>query len=329
MTEFYKNAIDFLGTSGDADAVQDTFDAVHADGGGTVIIPPKAGDWTFNKTVRYYGNTRVLGQGKIRCDSSGLPLFYNYDKNAPQPSGYSGQGDVIFEGLTFDMHAQDNPVEHNIMTFAHAEGLTVRDCKFMNASGYHPIEPHAAKNVTIDNCRFLGYKQGDASFPREAIQIDCIGLDGDDDTACQDINVINCYEGASDECGAFGRLVGSHTVGSTYHSRITIKNCTINDCLDDGIHPRAWMNVVIEDNQILGANNNGIGIYADNFKTSGMIIANNLIRTVGNYSIYIHSTDGTDWPGINIVGNIMTNPGVGYIKSDVATDPSEFGNRPV
>ncbi|GAA2554976.1 hypothetical protein GCM10010423_65190 [Streptomyces levis] len=268
------------GTTNDIVAIQAAHDACTAAGGGIVWYP---GGFTYvvntfiamgaNNTVYAYGATiKAIGNTGLVRNFLGTDNF----------TLYNGKSNVTILGGTWDGNAGDGTNNTttgttNVMGFIHAKNITLRDVTVKNVSSAHGVEFNAVDGATVDNCRFLGFRDNSGNNSRqfsEAIQID-IAVSGSssipafDNTPCKNIFVTNCYMGASETNGVFGKLAGSHTtVSGVVYENINILNSRCDGALDIGIRALAWQNSSIKGNTIKSAT--GYAITVESFDSTGI-----------------------------------------------------------
>lgn len=314
MSEPYLNAADY-GTTLDDVTMQAALDACHAKGGGAVVVPGGT-SWTFTDTVIGYANTRlILDEGSYQtCDASGLPLYYWYDPTVDAPAGYTGRSNITVEGGgVLDMRAQDNTVAHNCMTFLHGQDITVRDITIKNVSSFHAIEPHACKNVYLENVKLTGWENhsGAGNDFREAVQVDGNNYTGDDGTPVQYLTMYKCYMGPSDECGAYPCLVGSHTTpASQFHRWIKVDACDAAGALTYGVHSLSWSDSELVGNTITGGPGHGI-VLESNVDMDGtrVKVNGNTVTYMDGNGIRFDSVNSDVYTNCDVQANTVMNTG--------------------
>ncbi|PEJ32294.1 hypothetical protein CN689_14285 [Peribacillus butanolivorans] len=127
------------------------------------------------------------------------------------------------------------------------------------------MDLNAMDNMLIDNCRFLGYKDGtvagDAWYPRdyaEAIQISNItpagftGVGKFDGSPCKNVTVRNCYFGASGTPGTQAWPVGAGNHGAVhdqYVNNIRVVGCTFDGMTNAGVRSFKFKDFYVLDNK--------------------------------------------------------------------------------
>ncbi|MEH0431293.1 right-handed parallel beta-helix repeat-containing protein [Streptomyces stelliscabiei] len=213
--------------------IQAALNAAAAANGGWVIVPPGTYD-ASSLPLRIYRNTRLtLCDGAtIRRAGAGTMLL-NGDASQTM-GGYTGHGNIIIEGGTWDARATTYPTSAMCISIGHAENVIIRDTLVKDVCGYHGIEINAVKNGRISNVRGLGYLDPGGRDFSEFIQPDLAkgsayfgGFGPYDDTPCVDIVIEDCHVGPSGTAGttSWPRGVGSHSASPDKpHTGIVIEN---------------------------------------------------------------------------------------------------------
>ena len=151
-------------------------------------------DIKLTNTIFIPGNTEVKGLGNvtITANDSLNCCFSNYSVNA---TGYNGTKNISIENLNFDGGNRTSAL--TLIGLAHAENVTIYNCRFKNLHVWHMIELNAVNNGRIENCSFDNYGNS-ASSATEVIQLDaminssCFPWFGNyDNTACKFIQIRN------------------------------------------------------------------------------------------------------------------------------------------
>ncbi|WP_017556126.1 right-handed parallel beta-helix repeat-containing protein [Nocardiopsis baichengensis] len=250
------------GEQDDTAAVQSALDEARAAGGGTVRIP--SGTYSVqNPPLRVYSGTRVVlaHDAVVRRDRADT-LLTNGDPDQDHP-GHTGHGGIVLEGGTWDGNGSVVTSYNNILSFGHADGVTVKDTVVRDVPGYHAIEFNSTRRARVRNVAFLGFfdAEGDRYFS-EAIQLDLakgsayFGEFGPyDDTPCTDVAISGCVFARSGTPGAepWPRGVGSHSATrGRAHTRVRITDCHFEECTREGVHAYAWSQVAVSGNTFSG-----------------------------------------------------------------------------
>lgn len=321
---FTANVVDYgavgNGTTNDVAAIQAALDAVGAAGGGVVVFP--AGKtYAVTTFLALSANTTILAYGATIKAIGNTGLVRNF-LGTDSFTLYNGKSNIVILGGTWDGNAGDGTNNTttgttNVMGFIHAKNITVRDATVMNASSAHGIEFNAVDGATLDNCRFLGFRDNSGNGSRafsEAIQID-IAVSGSssipafDNTPCKNILVDKCYMGPSSTNGAFGKLAGSHTtVSGVVYDNIVIQNSRCDAALDIGIRALAWQNSRIEGNSLKSTT--GYAIAVESSDTTAL----KSVRVLGN------KIEGGSSGGIQVVGSSTA-----YIDDLIVSENEIYG----
>ncbi|MBL3670818.1 right-handed parallel beta-helix repeat-containing protein [Streptomyces sp. M2CJ-2] len=235
-------------------ALQAALNKARDAGGGHVIVPPGA----YNVSalpLRIYRNTRLtLADGAtIRRNGAGTMLL-NGDA-AQTFGGYTGHGNIIIEGGTWDSRAPAFPTSAMVMSIGHAENVTIRDTLIKDVCGFHGIELNAVKTARISGVRGLGYLNPGGRDFSEFIQPDLAkgsayfgGFGPYDDTPCADIQIVGCTVGPSGTAGttSWPRAVGSHSASpSKQHTGIVIRDLYCEGLTQWAVGGYTWQDVLV------------------------------------------------------------------------------------
>ncbi|MDX2863242.1 hypothetical protein PV338_44720, partial [Streptomyces scabiei] len=169
--------------------------------------------------LRIYRNTRLtLCDGAVIRRAGAGTMLLNGDASQTF-GGYTGHGNIVIEGGTWDARADAYPTSAMAISIGHAENVIIRNTLVKDVCGYHGIEMNATKRGRITDVTCLGYKDPDGTRDfSEAIQFDLAkgssyfgGFGPYDDTPCVDIVVKDCHVGPSGTAGttSWPRAVGS------------------------------------------------------------------------------------------------------------------------
>lgn len=199
------------GTSNDATAIQNAFDALKNTGG--IIYFPN-GTYNLGASVLFYSNQTLLFENGaiIKATSSSVNnLFRSYCDNTV--TGYNGVHDVFVFGGTFD--GSGHGLNNTLFGVVHSKNIIISNCAFLNGRvGYHNLEINSSYNVRITNCRFT--RSGNGSENGEMIQLDTAisagwpwdNINGDG-TQCKYICIDNCHFSENTLSPAIGRHNGT------------------------------------------------------------------------------------------------------------------------
>ncbi len=320
-------------------------------GGGKIII--EKGTYSITNKVSIPSNvTILLKDGAVIKKSSETgttslkatkTMFQLVEPSKASKTGvytqYNGVHDVsiIGEGTaTIDLDYMDGACG---FVMGHNQNVSFDNISFINMNTGHFIELDASKDVTIQNCRFLGSKKSPKTN-KEAINIDTPDkLTGGfshewsslDKTPVKNISITDCifeeidvaigthkYSQIQDEKGDYSITM--------FHEDIQVKKCQFINLRAAGLQMIAWKNVTVEDcvfeggGYILVNPTTGQEIPAGARAFSGQAVINftfknNIIKdmfTVGG----AYSSTGT---GLGTASNIYTSI-TSYITVDNIKD---------
>ena len=241
-------------------------------------------------------------------------LMTNWDTTS---SGYNGQGNIIIEGGTFDVNGDGFPDVANGLSLAHGQNILVKDVTFLDTPEGHAIELTGCRYVTIERCRFLGFKIDSAqnNYYVEAIQIEPCAIPTDatwteiyvlDGTDTRDCTIQNNYFGASQNYPSFPCAIGSHGARfGKFYDNIKILNNVIEGCSYWGIRVAKYTNSLVLGNTI--RNGSGGGIYATTFGSGESIKDMNGVTQYAevceNFLILNNSVINMSGKGIYAIGD--------------------------
>jgi hypothetical protein len=236
--------------------IQAALNAAAAANGGWVVVPPGTYD-ASSLPLRIYRNTRLtLCDGAVIRRAGTGTMLLNGDASQTF-GGYTGHGNIIIEGGTWDARATTYPTSAMCISIGHAENVTIRDTLIKDVCGYHGIEINAVNNGRIINVRGLGYLDPGGRDFSEFIQPDLAkgsayfgGFGPYDDTPCIDIVIEDCHVGPSGTAGttSWPRAVGSHSASPDKpHTGIVIR-----DLYCDGLTQWAVGGYTWQDSRVSG-----------------------------------------------------------------------------
>ncbi|MFF9554601.1 right-handed parallel beta-helix repeat-containing protein [Streptomyces albus] len=247
------------GVTDDAPAIQSALTAARDNGGGTVLVPP--GTYRLaTLPLRIYRNTHLRcmpGARLVRAAAVTMLLNGDAEQNY---GGYSGHGNLVIEGGTWDMAGTSVTASNMCISLGHASDITVRGVTVLDVPGYHGIEINAVQRARILNCTFLGYIDPGSRDFSEAIQLDLAkgsayfgGFGPYDDTPCRDVLIDGCTVGASGTPGttAWPRGIGSHSAspGRPHHD-IRIIGCRFEGLSQWAVGAYTWQGLNISNLQL-------------------------------------------------------------------------------
>lgn len=197
-------------------------------------------------TVRQ--GTTLLGRGATLKRASGysLEILGNWETGDTTTTGYSGNGGIRLEGITFDGNAGALPA--NMVAFVHCQDIVIRDCVFIDCTANHHLELNSTKHALVEDCKFLGFRPDPTiSMRKEAIQIDrahpTLGVGGaPDGTMSAEITIERCYFGPYGSLRAPNIAVGTHQEAP---SGYVYENVRVLNCVGEGLNIAGtrWVNM--------------------------------------------------------------------------------------
>lgn len=328
--------------------------------GGLALIP--AGTYLVDDSLVVRAGTALFAYGATIRRTTVGNMLRNLDATDTTTTGYDGAGGIVVAGGVWDnAGATVNASLANCMTFAHAHGITVRDCTILDVAGAHGIELDGIRHAVVDNVTFAGYYDTGSRGFSEAIQVDTAtgGLGAADNTMCDDVTVTRCWAGASAQLSAWPRLVGSHSnYTSTPHTNIKIRGNHTDQVLSYSVRGYGWSDVIVDGNTFTGGSGAAIMLETPDVGGAGggvcsvgpVTIRGNTISDCGNIAISTNAAVGYQVTGAIITGNVVTyadGPGIKCTRTVEAmvrdnrvagvvgdalqfvgcTDPSVIGNQ--
>jgi polygalacturonase len=277
------------GLSDDWSGIQKGIDAVNAAGGGILIFPP--GVYLSNYPIHLKNNVTLdLRSGATirRMFNSATPPGYDH-AHAGLIATDTGYENVTILGGTLDGNGGVYDTSFVIMGGVGWENVYIQGTRFLDVVDFHALDIANANGVTVRDCKFLGFynKAGTRQFS-EAIQLDPNLAGGGSDN----INVLveGCYFGDNPDqpsvnFTAWATGVGNHAaVATKYSRRVTVVNNIFDGCSYSGVHPINWVDFDISNNRFYGCNNAVLltlntGVYPAEGCENGVIGSNTFNET--------------------------------------------------
>jgi len=238
------------GVTNDYQAIQDAIDyaTIAKD---KIIFPPGV----------YGVETTLFLKSDVTLDlTSGATIKRNFNIS---PLGralmaiVSGSKNMAVLGGVFDGNGDQFTLESfNIFGGGGVENLTIDGTTFLDVINFHAVDLTDALNITIKNCKFMGFWLKDPAREfSEAIQTDpgygtTLGFGFIDNFV-----VDNCYFGPNPDntdpnFGAWPSAVGNHSANRSeiVHKNIRVVNCLFDSLTYGAVTPYAWDDVVISNN---------------------------------------------------------------------------------
>lgn len=238
------------------------------------IITFTKGTYKITETLYFHSDTIIDLNGSSLRRYCSKPIMMSYATE--NTVGYDGVKNVIIKNGTIEGMNGLGFNSSNLCALFHANNIIFENITFLDSVGSHCLDIVGCSNVTVNNCKFLGYCSFGHDF-RESIQIDFAYAGGlpyynakaktYDMTKCKNITVSNCEFGSSKSYPSQYCAIGTHEQANnnTWHENISI------------IHNKAHGNGLI--------NGNGFFFRIMNFKD--VIVKDN---TVDNYGRFVVCT---------------------------------------
>ena len=188
------------------------------------------------KDTLYFESDSIidLNGASLRRYCSKPILMTKCDANT---KGYDGVRNVVIKNGTIEGMNECGYSSSNLCALFHAQNIVFENVTFLDACGSHCIDIVGCNNVTVNNCKFLGYYTNNKDF-RESIQIDFAYAGGlpyfgekskcYDMTKCKNITISNCTFDKSKTYPSQYCAIGTHEQANdrTWHENINILNNT-------------------------------------------------------------------------------------------------------
>lgn len=315
------------GVTNDRPAIQSAFSAAAnyaaANRRAKVVFPPaqyRLGDLT---QLQLPSNTHIDATGAyVLSGCTGASML----------ASTGGRG-ITLEGGVFDGRAQfaDADKNYNIVSLSKVQGIRFLGVTFRNVSSWHAIDLGACNDVKIVGCSFEGFRDNTSDKHRgysEAVQIDS---DNATKATSNNVEVVACSFGPSDDLPASGTAVGTHTAASGFQYRgIIVASCTMTSMGQHGVHGGSWESSVIQGNVIDGAGVHGIFLdrpQGEVNTSGGIVIQGNTISGVGQSAIRVIGASGAEYTRVSVQDNTIESAGsLGSIVGVWMTRSSIVGN---
>lgn len=287
--------------------------------------------WAYGATLKAIGNSGLLRNFLGTETFTGYTghshitvLGGTWDGNAAD----AGVGTVTSETdiLNF-VHCADITVRDAV----------IKNCSTAHGLEFNSCDGGRAINCQL--LGFKDNSVGSTRGFSEAIQVDMSksgssSIGSFDNTPAKNILVRDCYFGPSERLGVYGRAIGSHTLaaGVTYDN-IQLLDNRIDGTIQEGIHPYGWKRGVISRNVITGTGKSGIlATLTDPATTSvspyGLNISDNIIDGAGEDSgIRVISYAAYKYPGVVIADNVVRTVTGNGIHAEHCQGPVITGNK--
>lgn len=212
------------GVTDDSSAIQSALDSIKTTGG-TIFFP--AGTYLVGSILYFYANQKIIGDNATLKKTGSINAILT-SAGDTSITGYSGVHDCLFEGLTFD----GNGGTITLLSFCHAQRMTIRKCVFKNSVSYHHLEINSTKYALVEDCSFDASTK--TASTGETIQIDGFGASGNYPWGTGAVDGTDCKYITIRDCNFSGQTVssdiGNHGGGGSY---IEITGCRFDGNTSD------------------------------------------------------------------------------------------------
>ena len=208
-----------------------------------------------NKTILKNVDTKFTNP--VTQINKNIPiLFMNakpYDGDDSSITGYNGRSNIIIDGGILDTISA--------LLLCHGQNIIIKNVTFKNCNSDHYIQIGGCKNVKIQNCKFIGTTEREASRNYvEFIQIDWLTEKSQpywvsdasifDSTVNDGIEINGCeFETGNGDYDFMYTCVGSHSSdGDNKNKNIVIKNCKFTGYSYSALTIDKMTNVIINNN---------------------------------------------------------------------------------
>ncbi|WP_179885483.1 right-handed parallel beta-helix repeat-containing protein [Bacillus cereus] len=254
----------------DTAAIQTALDLAKSNGKVSVLIP--GGVYRITKTLVIYANTHIrMDSNTVLLRAHSGNIMMNGEKDA-EYRGYDGNGNITIEGGILDGNVKEFYSGFTQFDLARGNNIIIKNVTFKDTLSAHCIDMNACRNVSIKQCRFVGYKNLDTSDnnQREAIQIAEHTKDGFpafgvyDATPCENVTIEDCYFGSSGTEGMdpWPVGIGHHaSVHDIFNRNIKVFKNAFEGMTYAGIHIMKYQDTLVKDNTFSNCN---VGVLVTN-----------------------------------------------------------------
>jgi len=289
------------------------------------IITFTKGNYKITETLYFHSNTIIDLNGSSLRRYCSRPVLMSYATSAT--TKYNGVNNVIIKNGTIEGMNGLGFGASNLCALFHANNITFENVTFLDCVGSHCLDIVGCNNITVNNCKFLGYCSDGHDF-RESIQIDFAYAGGlpyydsksktYDMTKCKNITISNCEFNSSKSYPSQYCAIGTHEQSNdrTWHENINIIGNTahgngVNNGYGFFFRIMNFQNVTVKNNTVdnygrfvvctmpkVLRNVDGTTVEAKNaLTTRNVVISDNNVLSNGfrytAYAIYIEDTFGT------------------------------------
>lgn len=314
------------GKADDTLPIQKALEEVKKYGSAEVYVPE--GVYKVTAELYIFANTYFhLHQNAVILRAHDDNILRNY-RATDEFYGYAGNNNITIEGGVFDCNGMDYPDTCNGIAWAHAEGITMRNVTIKDTVNGHGMELTGVRDVLIDNCKFLGWRDTDVDkrYYFEAIQIELTSQAGyigmvKDYTETKDVLIQNCFFGNSGTPGfrAFNVGVGSHgALHNKYYSNIKVLNNTFEGCTYWAVRAFKWADSVISNNKFYDCPGGGVyivtpapsgstkdenGVEKGPQPLNGFTVTENRFNNIGGRMVKVEGQEGAYINDVQVLNN--------------------------
>lgn len=254
-----------------------------------LIFP--AGKYKMTQMVPIFSNTKIKflpGARLMRHTTNGDGFFTTGERGVANPNGTEN---IVIEGGIFDGNPSVETWGYSSIGIALCNNIVIKDAIFLDGITSHFLDIAASENILIENCRFLGFRDGSPDQDRgyvEAIQLgvhregwsyNILPYTGEGNS---NVCIRSCHFGNSQTDGSisYPHGIGDHTgLNNQQTEKVVIEGCVFEGC-EYGVFMPKFNHVIIRNNQFTGCK---IGIHARG-NTAGDGTTNNLDGSESNNS---------------------------------------------
>ncbi|MEN2765844.1 glycosyl hydrolase family 28-related protein [Ornithinibacillus xuwenensis] len=291
------------GVTDDSKAFQYALNLAREEGAVDIYVP--SGIYRWGSPIVLYSNSSITSAPQTVFLRGHNASMIQNGTSSDNFTGYNGNGNITINGGIFDCNLEEIDDDCSVFQLSHAENLNFINLTIKDVFGGHAFDLSGVRNVVIDRCSFLGYRDfpdGSRNYS-EAIQLDLQTSGGfplfgeHDNTPTYDVTVSNCYFGQSgtNNTTSWPTCIGHHSsVHNKWVHTVYISNNIFENTVNSAIRLIKNNNVLIENNTFNNCNsfiemnisNNDVqsanSIAIKNNYFNGIVGENNPITIIGN-----------------------------------------------
>lgn len=274
------------GVTDNAAMIQAAIDAVHKDGGGTVLVPSgktfRSGSFSMRANVNLHVESGATLLGAT--DEAAYPLYaFTVGEEAgkrlwiggKEAHGMAITGGGVIDGdcRSFGVEEGDYGWKHTLkwrpaMTcFEACKGIRIRDLTFRNAANW-ALHFSGCEDITVTDVAI----RNDLKFPN------CDGIDPDH---CRNVRISGCHIEAGDDCIVLKNTLPFNQYGPC--ENVTVTGCTLvstSSAIKIGTESRADFRNLVFTNCVIRDSNRGLSIQLrDNGDVENVILSDMTVET--------------------------------------------------